>query len=395
MIPGLKTSDGRLYVASGVPAAADPRMGGFALKPTGQVYADAGFSPASLFASGEQGGWYDPSDLTTLFQDSAGTTPVTADGQPVGLILDKSKGGQFVPVTGGTWNKVSGDGVVTVVGNQITITGATTSTRVDYTIHGPQNSLFRINVTYTGSPVSPDMFIDGVPVSFGADKTVGMQNGAHLVRIASGSATFTINSFDVYVGNHASQDTAAARPVYKTDGTYHWLQFDGVDDGLSTAAINFTATDKMSVFAGVQKTSGAGFQTLVELGSGAVENGFSIFAPNSNNNNFDFRLAANPRETAPVYPPPTTKVLSVLYDIAGTTASDEVSANINASNVALTGSTLASGMFINSALNIGRRSGGTLPFNGNIYSLIVRGALSSAQEIDDTEAWVNGKTGAY
>ena len=36
------------------------------------------FSPAVLFASGEQGVWYDPSDFTTLFQDSAGTTPVTA-----------------------------------------------------------------------------------------------------------------------------------------------------------------------------------------------------------------------------------------------------------------------------------------------------------------------------
>jgi hypothetical protein len=49
-----------------------------------------GFDPASLFAAGEQGAWYDPSDITTLFQDSAGTTPVTAAGQPVGRVLDKS-----------------------------------------------------------------------------------------------------------------------------------------------------------------------------------------------------------------------------------------------------------------------------------------------------------------
>lgn len=46
--------------------------------------------PAALFAGGEVGVWYDPSDLTTLFQDSAGTTPVTAAGQTVGKILDKS-----------------------------------------------------------------------------------------------------------------------------------------------------------------------------------------------------------------------------------------------------------------------------------------------------------------
>ena len=48
------------------------------------------FSPAMLFGSGEQGVWYDPSDFSTLFQDSAGTTPVTAVEQPVGKILDKS-----------------------------------------------------------------------------------------------------------------------------------------------------------------------------------------------------------------------------------------------------------------------------------------------------------------
>lgn len=49
-----------------------------------------GFNPLSLFASGEQGAWYDPSDLSTMFQDTAGTTPVTATGQTVARINDKS-----------------------------------------------------------------------------------------------------------------------------------------------------------------------------------------------------------------------------------------------------------------------------------------------------------------
>jgi hypothetical protein len=51
------------------------------------------FSIADLFASSEQGAWYGPSDLSTLFQDSAGTTPVTTAGEPVGLMLDKSGNG--------------------------------------------------------------------------------------------------------------------------------------------------------------------------------------------------------------------------------------------------------------------------------------------------------------
>ena len=43
-----------------------------------------------IFANGEQGFFYDPSDMGTMFQDAAGTIPVTAAGQPVGLMLDKS-----------------------------------------------------------------------------------------------------------------------------------------------------------------------------------------------------------------------------------------------------------------------------------------------------------------
>jgi len=55
-----------------------------------RAVAPAAFTPATLFGASDQGVWYDPSDFSTLFQDSAGTTPVTALEQPVGLMLDKS-----------------------------------------------------------------------------------------------------------------------------------------------------------------------------------------------------------------------------------------------------------------------------------------------------------------
>jgi hypothetical protein len=48
------------------------------------------WTPASLTAPFA---WYDPSDLTTMFQDSAKTTPVTAAGQNVCAINDKSGAG--------------------------------------------------------------------------------------------------------------------------------------------------------------------------------------------------------------------------------------------------------------------------------------------------------------
>lgn len=54
---------------------------------------DKQWSPLELFQSGELGAWYDPSDLTTLYQDAAGTVPVTSDGDPVGKMEDKSGNG--------------------------------------------------------------------------------------------------------------------------------------------------------------------------------------------------------------------------------------------------------------------------------------------------------------
>ena len=57
------------------------------------------FSPSSLFASSELGVWLDPSDTSTLFQDAAGTVPVTSVGQSVLRINDKSGSGNHATQT--------------------------------------------------------------------------------------------------------------------------------------------------------------------------------------------------------------------------------------------------------------------------------------------------------
>ena len=50
-------------------------------------------SPEQAFTNGEKGFFYDISDMSTMWQDAARTTPVTGDNQPVGYIEDKSGNG--------------------------------------------------------------------------------------------------------------------------------------------------------------------------------------------------------------------------------------------------------------------------------------------------------------
>lgn len=84
----------------------------------------------ALFGNGEPGFTFEPWDITTLYQDRAGTTPVTAAGQSVGLRLSKDQGLRIGPelVTNGdfstdtNWTKGSG---CTISGGKAVMTAAT------------------------------------------------------------------------------------------------------------------------------------------------------------------------------------------------------------------------------------------------------------------------------
>lgn len=74
--------------------------------PAGLITCDAVgdvLTPLTILATTSGGLWLDPSDLSSMFQDAAGLTPVTATGQPVGLIKDKSgSNNHFHQVTSGS-----------------------------------------------------------------------------------------------------------------------------------------------------------------------------------------------------------------------------------------------------------------------------------------------------
>ena len=95
----------------------------------------------ALFGASEQGAIYIPQPIVNgsqaLFQDSAGTVPVTADGDPVGRMLDQSGNGNHAiqtvsgsrPVyrTDGTLHWLQGNGDTLVTDNLAFMSGTNTS----------------------------------------------------------------------------------------------------------------------------------------------------------------------------------------------------------------------------------------------------------------------------
>ena len=246
----------------------------------------------SLFSNNEVGFAYDPNDLTTLYQDAAGTIPVTAAGQPVGLIRDKS--------------------------------------------------------------------------------------GRN---------------------NHAFQTVSASRPILRRNATTgaYYLAFDGVDDFLQTNNIDFTGTDKVSLFAGVTKLADTA-QIIAELSQSVAYNAGSFYlaaGTDLNGNGYTAMargsLGANAGKAARnfTYLAPDVAVLSIKHDISGDLSSMRRNGVIGIDGLDDKGT----GNFGNYPLYIGRRGGTTLPFNGHLYSLIGIGRLTTDSETTSLEKSIAKNTG--
>jgi hypothetical protein len=189
---------------------------------------------------------------------------------------------------------------------------------------------------------------------------------------------------------------------YDTTGFPMYLKFDGVDDSMATGSISFTSTDKMGVFAGVRKvndtasmmtelsvasSSNVGSWHLVsgnDTGALGTVNGYTSLARGS--------AAAATTQTGQISQgAPDTAVIAVTHDIAGDLST------LRRNGVAGTNGTgdKGTGNFGNYPIYIGRRGGSSLPLNGRIYGLVVRGAASDATQISNTETYLNTKTKAY
>ncbi len=227
--------------------------------------------------------WYDPKDLTTLFQDAAGTTPVTSDGDPVGLMLDKSEN-----------------------------------------------------------------------------------------------------------GHHMAQTTAAARPTYETDGSHHWVSFDGVNDSFAATAFAW-GSDEATVSMAVAKLSDATPGCLFETSENANNNDgtLALFAPNAQTGvgNYEFRAKGSGSSAylgASGYTVPGTAILTGVASLSAELGSFFV----DGVNKVLDANVPDPTVFGNHAIYLGRRANNSLPFHGRLYGAVLSNSLATAQELLQIEGWM-------
>jgi len=184
---------------------------------------------------------------------------------------------------------------------------------------------------------------------------------------------------------------------YTSTGFPIYIKPNGSNQSLATNSINFTATDKMTVWQGVRKLSDASGVLLVELStSGSNPGAFYISAPETGNN-YGVRVSGNNGYNHSTFTAPITNVISGSWNLAAATIAagviDRFNGTLNTAGVL--GTTMPGGNFGNFPAYFYARAGTSLFFSGNDYASIARGAASTTTQITDGETWVNSKTKAY
>jgi hypothetical protein len=198
-------------------------------------------------------------------------------------------------------------------------------------------------------------------------------------------------------GNHATQTTAAARPILRqTGGGLYYLEFDGVDDGMLTPIIDFTATDKMSVFTAASVASDTSPMFIAELSRSITnaDGSFGLVAgtPDADVWRFISKGTAISVANAGNGDLDAPYVVSALSDISG----NSVVVRKNAVSGVETTDDQGTGNYTNDSISICSRDMQLTPqyfLDGNLYGLIVRGAASTTEEISNTETYLAAKSG--
>lgn len=207
--------------------------------------------PSELFVNGEQGVWYDPSDLSTLFQDTAGTIPVTGVEQPVGLMLDKSGRGNHAsqptttarPILRALYNLLPN----TVFAGAVSGTAATS---VQPTGWG--------KVFWTAGSINVDNSASDLAITFST--TLGRMVIGYTIPVTEGQVYVCSADIEVLSGSYTAQSVID----FTGSGTGHVRQYflDGVPIDTASPVSSGRLVCVLTVGSGVSTTT-------FRLGSGA------------------------------------------------------------------------------------------------------------------------------
>lgn len=403
------------------------------------------FSPVSLFSSGEQGLWYDPSDLSTLFQDAVGAIPVTAAGQPVGLMLDKRLGlvgvgpkrnlvtysqefdnaawlKNAASVTANTF--IAPDGTLTAdtitfsssggyLNNSIFNFTATIGQKIVISIHARTPTQIQVigGSTATGTDVYSYVDIGGGWYRQSVERTFTETTSAKPLQVVPAATFVGAGSFVVWgaqadrnlltpyqlsttgtggdwtPGNHASQTTAASKPILRNAGGLWYLDFDGVDDFLFASDNAGLRDSKMSLFVGVNP-----------LSLGSREDWFACGNSTAfDTNNYIIGNSATGVQLLPRTPAAVTQLTTisasapVVVSITSDNAQSLVRSRLN--GVQLANKTATFGTDNTTGFFIGKSSSAGFSSAMYLFGLVVRGAATDATGITNTEKFMGAKSG--
>lgn len=342
------------------------------------------FSPIDIFTPGINGGWYDPSDLSTLFQDSIGNVPVTGVEQPVGRMLDKSGLGNHSYQT-----DVNCRPILSARYNLYTGTEELSSQDVETS-----------STTYTLSFTGPGS------IELSGTATGTYSEGTYRVVCLAGTLSSTVTGMVTKADLRPSNEGAGIPKYQRVDtsteydilGFPKYLLFNGTNSSLKTNFIDFSYGDKMFVSAAVRKTFDNKEKMIVELSSRSESTTNTFMLTGGVYDLASYRFASRGSQfhamaNAPIgdYSAPTTNILTGIGDISAPLAI----LRVDGAQIGISKEPQGLGNYGNYPLHIGTRGSFPMPFSGRIYGLVVAGKAASDEEIDNVEKYLNGKTAAY
>ena len=257
---------------------------------------------------------------------------------------------------------------------------------------------YKLSFTGTGTVTLSGTSTAGPLVGTGASVRVSLT-----FTPTAGTLTLTVSGSVTLADLRTADDAAKAIPAYQrvntasdydTDGyPFFWL-YDGTDDSDATAStVDGSASDKVTVIAGIAKLSDAAAACVIEhTATSASNDGSFILSAPTAAAVYQWRskgTALSDAATAASYPAPHSGVLTGVGDIANDTSA----LRIGGAQVATAATDQGTGTYANATTYFGRRGASSLPFNGREYAIIERFGPMSDSERNQAERWVAQRMG--